>query len=94
MSHELANRNWHVKSGDNPTVARSTEHAILATLMDIRTELTRLNVTLSCYRVRDMADAMIELRRIAHNAWKPKRINRKQAARILGRKKRKKARNA
>lgn len=47
-THELQNFDWHVKSKDGVGNARSVEHAMLATLMDIRAELQRLNVLLHC----------------------------------------------
>jgi hypothetical protein len=63
MSHNRKDTAWLIPDG---TVDRS--QAQLAVLMDIRDELKELNRTLSCYRVRNMADAIprIDLRLKKH----------------------------
>lgn len=53
-------KDWHLPDGV-PDGAGCTTHSWesinAALLMDIRDELKALNRTLSCYRVREMADA-------------------------------------
>lgn len=80
--HKAANWNWTVIDPVTPTQARSTEHAMLAVLMDIREEL---RVQTECLRqLRDRANCHETLtiprmlRRISANTHKPRRRKRAQ----------------
>lgn len=65
------NVNWNLPEGrvnDRGTTSHSEEVVANALLMDIRDELQALNSTLSCYRVREMADACVQINRRLRNA--------------------------
>jgi hypothetical protein len=80
------NAQWNIRASADNTV--HWDGVQVAVLMDIRDELQTLNATLGCYRVRDMADAMIRMER----RGRPPRITKRMAARVLARKKRGSAR--
>lgn len=69
-NHQHANSNWVVASKDNPGSARTTEHAVLATLMDIREELRGITARLDCHETLSIPRLLREIKR---NTTKRKR---------------------
>lgn len=69
-NHEGANWRWNVLTKGTSGTARSIEHAMLAVLMDIRTELAAITSRLDCSETVGIPRT---LRRIAANTAKPKR---------------------
>jgi hypothetical protein len=74
--HHLANKNWDVANSVHPASAKDVDHAILATLMDIREELRAITGRLDCSETL-LIPAL--LRRISANTHKPKRRRKKVA---------------
>lgn len=68
-THGGANWNWSTLT-DDKTHARSTDHAQLAVLMDIREELRAISSRLDCHETLSIPRI---LRRISANTHKPKR---------------------
>lgn len=71
----VANVDWQIFQSDGATY--SNDQVQLAVLLDIREQLKTLNRTLACYRVQQMADAMIELNKRAKAKGWPLRRKRK-----------------
>lgn len=81
--HQSANTNWRVRSPFTTEAADSTEHAMLAVLMDLRTELQTLNARLIEVRDRlafaqcpDFRALPRVLQQIRRNTTKRRRVRR------------------